>query len=126
MNKRTDNLAEHFQLLTNVLITAVEGGVGYWASCSDYNYSNPDPDNRGAVLYELEEGDGAEALHVTLHTIEVGMERIVRKDCPVCSNIWKIVACVWEDPSGDEVGDVDAEVADCIVQAGLFGEVVYG
>ena len=122
----TDNAAEYFQLFTDVLISAVEGGVGYWASCSDYDYSNPDPERRGVVLHELEEGDGAEALHVTLHTIGLGMGRIIRKDCLLRSDIRKTVACVWADPSGDKVGDVDAEVADCIVQAGLFGKVVYG
>jgi len=26
----------------------------------------------------------------------------------------------------NDCGDIDAEAADCIVQAGLFGEVIYG
>ena len=67
------------------------------------------------------------SLRIDARVIERGLSHICSLDSSikVNTNIRKICRSVagWDE---DSTGDVDAEVADCIVQAGLFGEVIYG
>lgn len=97
------------QQLTDIVITAIEGGVNYWAQVSDY-----DPDNGKATLYEI--GDESEVIgihKVSTKTIERGLRLALESEHEGIRMI-----AVTDIP--------DAVEADIIVQLGLFNEVIYG
>lgn len=104
--------------LKDVLIGAVEGGTGYWAQVSKYN-----PDNGTVTLHEFDDDGISESHDVTLGTIERGVQRIV-------TDRELVNRAIREDVIVDSVENYmergDAETADCIVQVGLFGKLVYG
>jgi|DEB0MinimDraft_3_1074331.scaffolds.fasta_scaffold33890_5 hypothetical protein len=97
-----------------ILITAVEGGTGYWAQVSGYK-----PDECRATLHEIEGGD----IHtVNAEVIKRGIEEIAEGGI-VNSAITD--TCRMREPERLAL-NADAEVADCIVQVGLFGNLIYG
>ena len=116
---------ERDQLFLDIFTTALEGGIGYWSWCDEYHWSNEDgtDDVRGffALIQESEE-DG----------------KSLRIDRSVIAKGYRLASVgEWRDRINwssekpplvpDEDGwDCDAGDADCIVQLGLFGEVVYG
>ncbi len=116
--------AERQQLLADILIGAVEGGTGYWATVSDYHHSGP-PAQTSATLHEIEPGDEPHpgGREVTTETIEEGIQKILNPYFRVCTHLR--AAMTHAHNQGDACG-LDAEAADAIVQAGMFGEIVYG
>jgi hypothetical protein len=134
--------AEREQFLADIIIGAVEGGTGYWAVCLWYRHD--DEGETAAVLGEetelIEYADqflatygrkvkigelieAGKAAKVTVETVAKGLGRIKRGEVGVRSDILEAIK------QGDAENDgcyIDADGADVIVQAGLFGEVVYG
>ncbi len=109
------------QYLKDLLITATEGGTNYWAQVSGYN-----ADEGWATYWEYaEEGDDEGTIRhdLTLGVIERGIRRIIAGEINVARSIREDV--IVNSVDNDFVRG-DAETADCIVQAGLFGEVRYG
>lgn len=109
------------QQLVDTLITAVEGGTGYWAYVQDYIWGSGDKDfkmgygdNYASVT--LIDMDTDKSYSVTVEIIALGWQRIMDGEVHVGSHILRYML---ED-------DVDSDAADCIVQAGLFNEVIYG
>lgn len=93
-----------------VLTTAVEGGINYWASVSN-----------------VRRADDLSVMHVTVHdeedggTFECSMEAV-----EAAANT---VLAKYPNTAGARYlrgWDVDAEAADMVVQVMCFGEVVYG
>lgn len=116
--EQTDALKRE-QYLKDVLITAVEGGTGYWAQVSKY-----DPDRGTVILWENESDEAEPVPHqVNLGVIERGIRLIFAGQTNIARYIREdvIVNSVDNDYSRG-----DAETADCIVQVGLFGKLVYG
>lgn len=130
--------------LAQILETAVDGACSYWADVSAENVSvSDDPD--GARDYDLSdyiEGDdsGGDAPFYTAASFLVSkdsaqggtldlvgiadaIERIAGGEVEVAVAIREIIVAAVRD--GD-ASDIDAEAADCIVQVGLFDEIVYG
>ena len=121
--------------LTNIVAIAVEGGIGYWSWCSDYRWYSPtlsggsalhqdDKCNAYATIREIEEPaevDGA--IHLDLDVVAKGLARLLHPGFAVRSDI---AAAALEARETRDAGLIDAEIADCIVQAGLFGKLVYG
>lgn len=107
------------QFLKDVLITATEGGTGYWAQVSEY-----DPDGGTCTYWELTEDEDFTPKHyVTLGVIERGIRRIIAGEVNIARYIREDV--IVNSVDNDFVRG-DAETADCIVQAGIFGKLVYG
>lgn len=109
------------QWLADVFTTAMEGGINYWASVSNFHWLN---------------ADGSEDLSgfsATIHDEEQGGTYIVdRKVIAKGMSLAQSAPVYWstERPplvfTEDSDWDYDASDADMIVQLGLFGEVVYG
>jgi hypothetical protein len=116
--------AERQRLLADILIGAVEGGTGYWATVSSYEHSGPAADT-SATLHEIEPGDDEhpDGREVTTETIEQGIQKILDPHFRVCTHLR---AAITHAHNECDVGGLDAEAADVIVQAGVFGEIVYG
>ncbi len=134
-------LADAF--LAQILETAVDGACSYWADVSAEDVSGRgDPD--GARDYDLSdyiEGDDSEsdAPYYTaasflvlkdstqggtldLEGIADAIERIAGGEVEVAPAIREIIIAAVRD---NDASDIDAEAADCIVQVGLFDEIVY-
>jgi hypothetical protein len=124
--------AKRNEFLSYVLITAVEGGINYWSAVSDYVPEHEDPEKIGVTVYEYEPAEGetdaqgyaVNGVRVTLDTIAKGIGILDKSPDHYHGGYW---SQFWEAnrTNGDD-GDYDAGIADCILQAGIFGEVVYG
>ena len=121
MNARSVDRAE---FLGDIIITAVEGGIGHWAVCRGYDYEDPyveigevDFDDPYAE-YPEDEWRG-----IDINTIAKGIGRVKDPEFRVNDVIRKNVIAA---NTKNDAGMIDAESADVIVQAALFGEIVYG
>lgn len=154
------NVAPTTGWLESILVTAYEGGIGYWARGLNHKRTedayewiaiyiedevevdeNFVPTDNGGWVNPygpdtfvndewIERGNQPEV--VTLLDAEVvrlGVERILSGEVGINSTL---AAAILEDlkysleNDGDGSGDIDSDAADCIIQAGLFGELVYG
>lgn len=130
-------MSETAKFLSDVIITALEGGVGYWSQASEYRHGcvfesyEEREDKRQpayAVIHEMDEDEGGykkEGLRVDNAAMAKAFKRIMGKDeIPHCPREWRkrMVAAYW----AKEAGDLDAGDADAIVQIAVLGEVVYG
>lgn len=131
--------AERTEFLTDVFTTAMEGGVSYWASVLEYRHN----ESPRAVLVRTEElvlddetmswvpGPDAEELIVDLEVVARGINRIANGEIEYLPEAHRalIAAASRENdmmPADGQHGDIDAGVAEHIVQAALFGAIVHG
>jgi hypothetical protein len=118
---------ERTEFLKDLIITAVEGGIGYWAEVRRYN-----PDE-GTVEVRPQDECATEDPNpwrtVTVATIAKGIGRIDRGDCTFGGEPWafgKSHGRVMVASRANDAGLLDADDADNILQAALFGDIVYG
>ena len=90
----------------DILITAVEGGIGYWATIDQYA-----PDTGTAILRDRHAG--------TSYRLSAGM--LLQAARTVLTQYPDIRAAGYI-----RRGDIDAEAADVIVQVATLGEITYG
>lgn len=69
---------------------------------------------------ELEEG---KIFEINVDTIKRGIESILNGDTKV-GNV--IIEDIRDNLANGEISGVDSDSVDCIIQAGLFGDIVYG
>jgi len=123
---------ERAQLVFDIFITALEGGVGYWAYSKTYHWRNDDGSDDVTGFYsdiidaesddETGEDAGFKPCRIDAAVIKRGISRIMKKDFQVSDAIKKEVT---RASFSNDFGDMDADHADCIVQAGLFNEIVF-
>lgn len=136
MSKRTD---ERAQYLADLLTTAVEGGINYWAYVSNYRWDTDRPNDDGStftvhdtsvMVHETEEGDDEEgyppAHVVTLDTIAHGIALARQSGLGSMSGPEYVKQFWLSDRTNGRDGDYDADIADSILQLGIFGKVIYG
>lgn len=111
----TTRTATRTAFLIDVYTCALEGGIGYWATCSSYRWSS---DPRAAI-----EDIAGDPHVITLDTIARGVNAIVRGAAPIPEEQRSRLAAAARTNSADTV---DASDADAIVQTALFGSPVYG
>lgn len=106
------------QFIDDVLCTAFESGISYWAT-NVRPLGNVWPDNaeyvsecltRGVDIVITEDSDNSGHV-LTMQKMLMGIERFCNRN---------------NRGIGDLIEDHDAEDADCIVQYAIFGEIVYG
>jgi hypothetical protein len=117
---------ERTEYLADIIIGAVEGGIGYWSATSAYRHSG-DPANTLAVVHEYDDASDtytADRHEITPDTIAHGITCIRRGDLRNLSD-GRRTAILAADRHND-AGDLDSDLCDCIVQVALFGDVVYG
>jgi hypothetical protein len=109
------------QMFSDVIITAVEGGTGYWAVASGYHF---DGEDRHPASVTLTEQGAHVGYPVTVHGIAAAMYRIAHdRTVKVREDIRQDVGAALWSP---DAADLDADDADAIVQVLIFGELVYG
>jgi len=115
------------EFLDCVVITALEGGIGYWSVCSEYNSGSLGEPAR-AVIQEFDESTGepyGEKLVVDRALITKALDRITDLTQPRLANK-EITKYIIFGVLDDDPGNIDTDCADVIVQVGLFGKIVYG
>ena len=125
------------RFLSDVIITAVEGGIGYWSYVRNYRHGCPKDGNDEArvpahvELCDHDDGevrrDATDAKWMPLDNkvVAKAFKAIMGQDeIPFASLNWRkrMVAAYWANDSGD----IDSGDADMVVQIALFGKVVYG
>jgi hypothetical protein len=118
--KITIDLEVNDQMCSDILTTAVEGGSSYWAigrKC----VRNAE---RSVTYIEVADAeDSPREWHpVSLETVRAGIQRLLSRDVEYGNRDG-----LFADLMMDELGvRTDAGDADCVVQAGIFGKIVYG
>jgi hypothetical protein len=134
MSTRT---AEREEFLADVITAAVEGGTGYWAQVSQYQYvmdgdikvycgEKVEGGGTRATLHEMnddETGYKSDELVVTTDTIAAGIAKLA--DRQVQLNV-RILDHILEANRENDATNIDADDADIIVQVALLGEIIYG
>lgn len=102
----------------DLAVTAVEGGVNYWAAVDDYIYSFAD----------LNSGEGPENDYVVARITDFDTQesRYIDSRTEQWYAAVEKAAEYFELNVEDFFEDHDASYADVAVQFALFGEVVYG
>jgi hypothetical protein len=133
----TLTLAPEQGTLHDLFTTAIEGGINYWCRVARYHWSVDDKgDERDYAFFaEVLESDGyddEDETPPTRHRIdaEVILRGLVAyASMPPTERRFPLREKAIRLLMGGEVADAvdyDAEDADCIVQMGLFGKLVYG
>lgn len=127
------------QFLADIFTTALEGGIGYWSFCIAYHWTK---DGRSGELdgfyADITDCEDGKRHRIDSSVIKRGVELFVRycngeisgsgdpgNGEPLLSGHYWNQFLTAERTDGRD-GDYDADVADSIVQFGLFGKVVYG
>lgn len=134
--KRT---AQREEFLADILTTAIEGGINDWAAVTEYRWDGLDHRDYFATIvdgnaYDLddEEPDFPESrVDIDLIAKGIGVIKSWKAERDFQPNYFGDGGAYWRqfleaDRTNGDDGDYDAIIADWIVQAGLFGEIIYG
>lgn len=130
--KRSEERAD---FLATIVTTAVEGGINYWSHVSGYRWGYrslgqsdgqplpADVQPYAECVVHVDDEDG-EPLDLNIDVAARGL-RLIREGKVSLNESIRRGIMLADRTNGDD-GDIDAGDADCIVQAGLFREIVYG
>lgn len=142
----TAKSAQRLQFLHDVMITALEGGVGYWSVADDIvRHENDDLFYKRYTLYCFDPDDPKAAGECGLSTREnpvpicqghlvdpdaiargMGLATRPERDSDEIGWHYSNRRHVIEANRENDAGAIDAGDADCIVQLSAFGKVIYG
>lgn len=117
------------EFLSDIVVTAVEGGISYWCDIIKYE-TGENPAHTKALIEEEDEEPKTIDIQVIINGINKMLENPpVNKSKSTAIATYYQVFC-WltdalKDPKENNVM-IDADVADTVVQFGLFGELRYG
>ena len=115
------------QFLFDVFVTALEGGIGYWAVAEEYHHSKEDKEDLEGFFAKVSDCEGntfPDNLRIDKDVIVKGLNKIVNdNDLKISETIRERIK---ESNRLNDAGLIDADDADCIVQVGLLGELVFG
>lgn len=114
----------------STFVTAIEGGINYWATVEEYRHSQSD---WFAIIRDHEDFDSVPQ-RIDFDLIRLGIIRISEKtfehSCQqrsVALSLAPYVLSGFERRFAALYYDIqDADTADIVVQMGLFDEVMYG
>lgn len=115
------------QFLHDVFVTAMEGGVDYWAELEKYKWSLPDsdfiPDLDGfaATIRDFEDDV---TYTVNRDVILQGIANILHDKVNYTTSDWWVKGKVFAALAANDASNIDATLANVIVQAGLFSEII--
>ena len=107
--------------LANILVEAAVDGVVGWATVHDLDFKEWGGNLLWAFM-EVEEVDGTEPTPVSPDDIEQGIQDIINGNVQVPESHRRTIAVA---SAGSKSYNIDAALADCIVQVAVFGGLVY-
>jgi hypothetical protein len=124
------------QFLRDVLCTAVEGGSNYWAQFHTLatHQGEHGSEYERVRVFEFGDDDESQSQHdIGLRELAQGVRRVLEGDMTDKADHAQVAprirAALFQalisEPGGD-AGQVDADIADCILQAAALGRIVYG
>ncbi len=108
--------------LANILVEAAEDGVGGWAMVHELYFKEWGGNLLWAFM-EMEEIDADESMPVMLDDIEQGIQDIMTGNVQAPLSHRRTIT---EASATSRSHKINAELADCIVQAAMLGRLVYG
>lgn len=109
------------QELSDILTTAIEGGIGYWSEVYDLKRSDKMTVTSVTIKpNEESEGDFGYMV-ITSSRLQQAIDHIVSSRDTV-----NLRADIVRSICSGYAGEIDAEGADCIMQFAMFGELKYG
>jgi hypothetical protein len=114
------SIEDRNQIIIDTFITAVEGGINYWASLSEYSHKEGAETITVWEDSESEEGTTHVVVPEDLRKVFTGIRS---GKIEVAPYIAEQVKLAYVDPDSC---DIDADVADVIFQIAIFGQVVFG
>ena len=111
---------ERGQFLSCITTTAVEGGIDYWAEVHKYRWKDREDD-----VFALIFTDEGETYLIDNAAIATGIRHILSDNDGPCKVNSRILQTLKEANRLNDASNIDAEIADCIVQAGAMQEIIY-
>lgn len=115
--------------IDDIICTAHYGGISYWCDGVRYDGSQKKTTaecllSGGGVQYHLEEEfeDGVEEYTLTLEKLVKGVQMYVMDWVAKPKSFY----CILDGECGIDTANIDAEVADCIIQYALFDDIIFG
>ena len=108
--------------LANILVEAAVDGVIGWATVHDLDFKEWGGNLLWAFM-EVEEIEGTEPTPVSLDDIEQGIQDIINGNVQVPVSHRRTIT---KASATSRSLNIDAELADCIVQVAMLGRLVYG
>lgn len=128
---------ERAEFLTDMITTAVEGGIGYWSTVSDYRWYSPTVTggtaapgphgtaNAHATIHEDHAAPEA-GIHIGLDEIDSALHRITTTPVEGISTHQRERLTRAHHANDHTEADLGADDADAVVQVACFGRVIYG
>jgi hypothetical protein len=110
------------EFLLDIICTAAEGGINYWA-VEARNVKRGGRDGLDYLSFEVRPEEEKTWHLVNPAIIGQGIQLILSGKVKISS---QIAGWIQQGVTEQDAGIIDADCADCIVQAGVFGEIVYG
>jgi hypothetical protein len=109
------------QYLSDIIITAVEGGIGYWAQVKNYHWQTGPA---SCMIREIDNEDKfiGEWKKVTTDLIKAALQKIISLE--VKTNDYIVKTCAGAFALKDAI-DFDCELADVVVQVAILNEIKY-
>lgn len=125
------------QFLHDVFVTAMEGGIGYWSIATKYHWMNKETEEcdldgfYANIVDAMSAGDTDFAdtepdfppSTINRKVIQRGLKLIREGKAQIAPSIKEWIV---KDDRENEMSRMDANAADCVVQIGLFDQIVYG
>lgn len=125
------------EFLRDIFITALEGGIGYWSTASKYRPgSSEDGTDWFATITDTVDGGD---YRIDINTVLAGLGAICEARGPFydpngartnCEDVPYLTRYVHDSILSAvktlDAGEIDSDLADTIVQVGLFGKAIYG
>lgn len=118
----------------SIVVTAIEGGIGYWSEVQTYRWWFPDvahpkseapPNGEPFAWADARElFDEKHQFKVDRALVERGILTLMSAPEPLVGR--PLMAALGVAVATRDAGEVDADLADVIVQAGHYGKVVWG
>ena len=116
--------AERTNFLASIVVTAIEGGINYWADTKEYRltWAHQQLTQATALIRDWEAPDGDWA-KIDVDTIARGIGKVLEAEFSLNKEMkdW-----IRNGTSENDSGNIDCWCADAIVQAAVLGELVYG
>ena len=108
-----------------IVCIAEDFGYNSWRQVSSYHWTDEDPRSNYVTILALDEiEDGNDGTHkCDVNTVIKGINLIIDGKISVNDRIIKTVR---EANRDNDAGDIDAEISDIILQAGIFQSYIYG
>jgi hypothetical protein len=128
MNKINVELELTDQEITDIVITALEGGIGYWACLVNEgkDFENFYKDQRGISTSEFVAGLLLSNKSVYFYDTESAIDEVEHWKLNLRSLLYGIELYVEKNKDINFMENLDSVVADNIFQYAMFNELIYG